>query len=59
MVLQKSASVEKQVAGATTSFFELIFLNKDMTILVPTNNLTAVGVRSLVLEKKLMIFLNC
>lgn len=39
--------VEKEIAGSTTCFFELKFLNKDMTILVPTNNLTSVGLRRL------------
>lgn len=39
--------VEKQVAGQKTSFFELKFLNKDMTILVPLNNLESVGIRRL------------
>ena len=39
--------VEKNVSGSMTQFFELTFLNKDMTILVPVNNLTAVGVRRL------------
>lgn len=39
--------VEKKVAGNQTCFFELKFLNKDMTILVPTHNLTMVGIRRL------------
>ena len=39
--------VEKKVAGKNTSFFELLFMNKDMTILVPTQNLTSVGIRRL------------
>lgn len=39
--------VEKHVAGSQTCFFELKFLNKDMTILVPTQNLTSVGIRRL------------
>ena len=46
-VAQIHRIIEKQVAGSITSFFELKFLNKDMTILVPTNNLTTVGVRRL------------
>jgi CarD family transcriptional regulator len=37
--------VEKQVAGKTVSFIKLVFLFKDMTILVPTYNLEGVGVR--------------
>lgn len=39
--------VEKQVAGNSAFFFELEFLNKDMTILVPTQNLSSVGIRRL------------
>lgn len=46
-VAKISRIVEKKVAGSTTSFFELKFINKDMTILVPTNNLGTVGVRRL------------
>lgn len=46
-VARISRIIEKRVAGATTSFFELKFVNKDMTILIPTNNLSAVGVRQL------------
>lgn len=39
--------VEKQIAGNRACFYELKFLNKDMTILVPTHNLSSVGVRRL------------
>jgi CarD family transcriptional regulator len=39
--------VEKQVAGSRARFYELKFLNKDMTILVPTHNLSSVGIRRL------------
>lgn len=39
--------IEKQIGGIITHFFELRFINKDMTILIPTNNLIAVGVRRL------------
>jgi RNA polymerase-interacting CarD/CdnL/TRCF family regulator len=39
--------VEQSFAGVSTICYELKFLNKDMTILVPLNNLPAVGVRSL------------
>lgn len=46
-VAQIHRIIEKQVAGSKTCFFELKFLNKDMTILVPTHNLTTVGVRRL------------
>ena len=46
-VAQINRIVEKQVAGNRACFFELKFLNKDMTILVPTHNLTSVGIRRL------------
>ena len=39
--------VLKEIAGTVTACFELKFLTKDMTILVPTNNLLLVGVRRL------------
>jgi CarD family transcriptional regulator len=39
--------IEKKIAGRSLQFFELRFLNKDMTILVPTENATAVGIRHL------------
>jgi len=40
-----SAVIEKKIAGRVLQFFELRFLNKDMTILVPTDNAIAVGIR--------------
>jgi CarD family transcriptional regulator len=39
--------IKKLVGGKEASFYELVFLNKDMTILVPTENAEAVGLRSL------------
>ena len=39
--------VEKVIAGNPSRFFELEFLNKDVTILVPISNLTSVGLRCL------------
>lgn len=46
-VAQINRIVEKLVAGNRSCFFELKFLNKDMTILVPTHNLSSVGIRRL------------
>lgn len=37
--------VEKQVAERAISFMKLVFLFKDMTILVPTYNVDAIGIR--------------
>ncbi|HSW73597.1 MAG TPA: CarD family transcriptional regulator [Candidatus Limnocylindria bacterium] len=39
--------IEKKFANTKVSFFELKFLNKDMTILVPTINPSSVGIRKL------------
>ncbi len=37
--------IEKQIAGTSVNFFKLIFLYKDMTILLPVNNIHSSGVR--------------
>lgn len=42
-----SQIIEKNVAGHKVLFYELAFINKDMTILIPVDNLIAVGVRRL------------
>ncbi len=39
--------IEKRVAGKSAEFFELKFVNKDMTILVPVTNALSVGIRPL------------
>lgn len=39
--------IERKVAGTMTRFFELKFLHKDMTILVPVHNMISVGIRPL------------
>ncbi len=39
--------IEKKVAGKSAEFFELKFINKDMTILVPVANALSVGIRPL------------
>ena len=52
-VAEISRIIEKKVGSSTAKFFELKFLNKDMTILVPTNNLTSVGLRPLSTSKKI------
>lgn len=46
-VAEISRVVSRILGGTTTDFFELRFLNKDMTILVPVRNATLVGIRSL------------
>ncbi len=39
--------VEKSLAGRVEKFFELTFLNQDMTILVPMSNVASTGIRKL------------
>lgn len=42
-----SRVVEKNIAGQKATFYELKFLHKDMTVLVPTENMDAAGIRPL------------
>jgi CarD family transcriptional regulator len=46
-VAKISQIVEKKVAGNKVSFFELRFLHKDMTILVPVQTSSCAGIRRL------------
>lgn len=46
-VAEVSRIIDKNVAGQTLKFYELSFLNKDVTILVPTNATKSAGIRSL------------
>lgn len=48
-----SQEIEKNVAGHKVSFFELAFLNKDMTILVPVKGLGSTGIRRLSSSQKI------
>ena len=48
-----SRKVERIVAGAITTFFELKFFTKDMTILVPEDRLESVGIRRLSSEQSI------
>ncbi len=43
--------LEKNVAGVTTKFYELFFLNKDVTVLVPVDNANLVGLRKISSEE--------
>ncbi|BDC34566.1 CarD family transcriptional regulator [Candidatus Dependentiae bacterium Noda2021] len=45
--------IEKQVAGTLSRYFELKFLNKEMTILVPTQNFETIGIRKLSSTEKI------
>lgn len=42
-----NALLEKDVAGKKVTFFELTFVNKDVTVLVPMQNAENVGIRHL------------
>lgn len=42
-----SRAIEKNVAGHKVLFYELTFLNKDITILIPVDNFAAAGIRGL------------
>jgi CarD family transcriptional regulator len=46
-VARISRIIDKKVGNVTISFYELKFLNKEMTILVPTHNFLSVGLRQL------------
>jgi len=46
-VARVTCAVEKNVAGHKVLFYELSFINKDMTILIPVHNLTSAGIRKL------------
>lgn len=52
-VARISAIVTKSVGVESVDFFELKFLNKDMTVLVPTTKLESVGIRPLSALKKI------
>lgn len=46
-VARISRVVEKKIAGRSSHFFELRFLNKEMIVLVPVNSVESIGVRHL------------
>lgn len=46
-VAQITRIIQKLVAGQTTSYYELKFLNKDMTVLVPTQSVGSMPIRPL------------
>lgn len=47
-VAQISQILERSVGGQKAVFYELQFLNKEMTILVPADNCHTIGVRTLI-----------
>lgn len=46
-VAQINRIITKSVGGNEVTFYELTFVNKDMTVLVPTRNSDAIGLRPL------------
>jgi CarD family transcriptional regulator len=49
-VAQINSIIEKNVAGKVVTFYELCFLHKEMTILIPTENIKLTGIRKLSTE---------
>ena len=45
--------IERRVGGQQTTFFELKFLDNDMTVLVPIDNLSSIGVRKVSSDEKI------
>lgn len=43
--------LERKIGGKSTQFYELRFVNKDMTILVPIDKIDAIGIRKLSSQK--------
>ena len=43
--------LDRKVGGKVTQFYELKFINKEMTILVPVDNLLTIGIRTVSSEK--------
>lgn len=43
--------LERRIGGKSTKFFELKFLNKDMMILVPVDNVVSIGIRNVSSQK--------
>lgn len=52
-VARVSRILEKTVGGALIVFYELSFINRDVTVLVPTNNTEIVGLRPLSTPKSI------
>jgi CarD family transcriptional regulator len=52
-VAQIKKVIEKSFGAATTKFYELKFINKEMTILIPVDSQDSCGIRSLSSEKNI------
>lgn len=52
-VARISRIFEKNVGGTPITFYELSFINRDVTVLVPTDNAAVVGLRLLSSEKNI------
>lgn len=50
--------IKKTMAGKESTFYELTFLSKDVTVLVPTQNAEAVGLRPLSSEEHIKTVLT-
>lgn len=52
-VARVSRIIEKNVGGKAIIFYELSFINRDVTVLVPTHNTEVVGLRALSTPKSI------
>lgn len=52
-VAQVNRIVKKTIAGVATYFYELVFLHQDMTILVPVDTSSTIGLRPLSSERSI------
>lgn len=50
--------IEREVGGCKTQLFELSFLNRDMTILVPKDKFDSIGIRPLCTSKRINDIFN-
>ena len=57
-VAQVNRIVKKTIAGAPTYFYELVFLHQDMTILVPVDTASSIGLRSLSSDQHIEFIFN-
>lgn len=52
-VAQVNRIVKKTIAGLPAYFYELVFLHQDMTILVPVDTATSIGLRPLSTDERI------
>ncbi len=50
--------IEKSIGGDNTKFYELVFLHKEVTVLVPVSNAEAIGIRPLCSFDEVLLVFN-